>query len=253
MTATAAAPVSFPRRQPYQDRSLLIYLADTIAANVGDTEITFDITISGSSSAAAPLTRDRLVPANPNFATTISATTEQAADTAWHKAESGNGVVSQVAAPSWLNGAATALKLSSTGGGLALVGYPIGKTALDASAGVVKFDAGITSAAYAPFVVIDVRAHDAAHAIISSTTTGAQQIVLFGTDRGPYGVSADVNLLARSTLANMKQTMILDLKSFLLDRMNSGKTWADVDHVIIYLRTDPTTLQAFEGYFNNFR
>lgn len=53
VTASAADPSGYPRRQPDQDRSLLIYLADTLVENVGDLEIVHDYVLTDGTDAGA--------------------------------------------------------------------------------------------------------------------------------------------------------------------------------------------------------
>ena len=247
VTASAAAIPAFPRREVTSDRSLLIYLADSIAVNVGSTEITLDITVGGTTTTATPLARDYLTPGA--LPVSISATTEQAEGT-WYKLLSGTGAVSIVAAPAELNGEATAIYVNAPDASAsAIAGRTWSKASLDASSGVVKFDASLVLAP--TNIILDVRAHDAAHAILNATTLGAQDIALFGAVSN-LGANVNTTLLARSVNTQQKQTMMLDIKNFLLAKLNSGKTWADVDHVCVFWRAAGAA-GGVRFYVNNFR
>ena len=89
--------------------------------------------------------------------------------------------------------------------------------------------------------------------MITDTTQGLQTLAMFGTTvSNANRPSANKTILARNAvIASMRQTMILDVKQFLSSRFTGGKSWADVDHVIIYIRADNAPTGTM--YINNFR
>jgi hypothetical protein len=101
-----------------------------------------------------------------------------------------------------------------------------------------------------------VTAYDAAgNALITNDSTEKSYLVLFG-DTQNSGASADrTTLKINSPALDTLYTRTFDLRAWTIGRLNAGKSWSDVDHVVVRFQAEArnAATNISEWWMDNFR
>ena len=244
----------------------LAAVVPTVQAQGGAAQITAAVALVPVALTAPVVSqRSALIPANDEFDTDITATTEQSG--AWWKTESagfgdnipGEALAGRLASVEMSGSYVGRLRARAgddttlgTTPSYAQLLYKFMKADVDATSAVITLDVRVKAVgAAASSAALLIAATDSGGAAVNDVTNYRGTIMLWGT---PPGNADNTTLVIASPVANTTYAgKTFNLKSWIEARLAVGKTWADVFKVVLAFQVYDGAGVATEFYIDNFR